>query len=105
MIYIAVIEHPLNDFDAMDPKIFDGIIKPKVIDQIKNEIQMSFGEVEQSFQIVQDLLIQMKQSSQDEVLTEELMQEAEPVLETINQKTRAIDKKLDSIKKTWFESA
>ena len=66
---------------------------------------MSFGEVEQSFQIVQDLLIQMKQSSQDEVLTEELMQEAEPVLETINQKTRAIDKKLDSIKKTWFESA
>jgi hypothetical protein len=49
MIYIAVIEHPLNDFENMDPGIFEGIIKPKVIDAIKNDIQLSFGDVEQSF--------------------------------------------------------
>jgi hypothetical protein len=50
MVYISVIEHPFNDFESMDPKIFDGIIKPKVIDSIKNDIQVSFGDVEQSFQ-------------------------------------------------------
>ena len=46
MIYITVIEHPLNDFKSMDPKIFDGILKPKVIDAIKNDIQVCFGDVE-----------------------------------------------------------
>ena len=38
MVYIAIVEHPMNDFDSMDPKIFHGIIRPQVIDYIKNDV-------------------------------------------------------------------
>jgi hypothetical protein len=48
MLYIAIVEHPLNDFESMDQKIFLGIIKPQVIDYIKDDVQMVFGELEQN---------------------------------------------------------
>jgi hypothetical protein len=42
MIYIALVEHPLNDFSSMDQRIFEGIIKPKVLEMIKNDVQGLF---------------------------------------------------------------
>ena len=34
MIQIAVFEHPMNDFEGMDEKIYQGMIMPKVKDII-----------------------------------------------------------------------
>jgi hypothetical protein len=42
MKYIALVEHPLNDFNSMDERIFQGIIKPQVLDMIKNDVQGLF---------------------------------------------------------------
>ena len=50
MTYIALVEHPLNDFNSMDQRIFEGIIKPKVLKMIKNDVQGLFEQIEQNLQ-------------------------------------------------------
>lgn len=52
MNYIALVEHPLNDFTSMDQRIFEGITKPKVLEMIKNDVQGLFEEIEQNLQKV-----------------------------------------------------
>lgn len=49
MMFIAVIEHPMNDFTSVDPAIYDNFMKPNVIDVVRKEVQQSFVDVEQSF--------------------------------------------------------
>ncbi len=38
MIQIAVFEHPMNNLESIDEKIYQGIIKPKVIDLVKDYV-------------------------------------------------------------------
>jgi len=72
MIYIAVVEHPLNDFKSMDPRIFLGIIKPMVIDPIKNDVQTIFGEIEQNLQLLSTIVTQMRENKSNAALTQKL---------------------------------
>lgn len=85
MLYISIVEHPLNDFESMDQKIFNGIIKPQVIDYIKNDVQMVFGELEQNMQSVFDLLVQLKSNKANTTLTTKLIGDAEALLEKISE--------------------
>ena len=50
MVFIAVIEHPKNDFKNIDQTIYNEFMKPNVINPVRKEVQESFGEVEQKFQ-------------------------------------------------------
>lgn len=84
MLYIAIVEHPLNDFESMDQKILNGIIKPQVIDYIKYDVQMVFGELEQNMQSVFDLLVQLKSNKANTTLTTKLIGDAEAILEKIS---------------------
>ena len=38
MIFIAVIEHPKNDFKAIDPTTYNDFMKPNVINPVRKEV-------------------------------------------------------------------
>lgn len=65
MAQIAVFEHPLNDFSSMNPKIYEGIIKPKVLDLIKEHVQSMFNEMEASFVKIQTNISLMKDNKSE----------------------------------------
>ena len=50
----------------MDPKIYEGIIKPKVIDLIKEYVQNMFQDMEKSFILIQTIISEMREHKADE---------------------------------------
>jgi uncharacterized protein YoxC len=89
----------------MDPRILHGIIKPMVIDPIKNDVETIFGEIEQNLQMVAKILSQMKENKSNAVLTLKLSEESEPLLLKVSALSDDISKKLKNIQNTWFDAA
>ena len=83
MTYIALVEHPLNNFTSMDQRIFEGIIKPKVLDMIKNDVQGLFEEIEQNLQSVATSTQQMKANKSEADTFQKLFDECEVVNQTV----------------------
>ena len=91
MVQIAVFEHPLNNFSTMDPKIYEGIIKPKVLDMIKEYVQTMFNEMEGSFMKIQTNISLMKENKSETNFVIENCKEVNRLLEIVEEKTKEID--------------
>jgi hypothetical protein len=98
MVQIAVFEHPLNNFETMDPKIYKGIIKPKVLDMIKDYVQVMFNEMEGSFMKIQTNISLMKENKSETNFVIENCKEVNRLLEVVDEKTTEIESKLIEIK-------
>lgn len=60
--YMALVEHPKNDFGAMDQQIYERNIQAGVIQMIKNEVQPVFSKMESAFQALIEMLQKMNKN-------------------------------------------
>ena len=104
MVQIAVFEHPLNNFEAMDPKIYDGIVKPKVLNMIREYVQTMFNEMEGSFMKIQTNISLMKENKSETNFVIENCREVNRLLDIVDDKTKDIETQLGNIKKSWFQA-
>mmetsp|Transcript_6794 Transcript_6794/g.11430 ORF Transcript_6794/g.11430 Transcript_6794/m.11430 type:complete len:250 (+) Transcript_6794:206-955(+) len=102
LIYIAVIEHPLNNFEAMDQNLIDEVIKPNVIEAIKDDIQEIFLSIEQLFQKIQKLLDLMRQNYQDQQLFDSMHVQLTPLFKEVKDLSNETRTQLERIQKIWF---
>ena len=51
---MALVEHPMNNFLAMDTQLYEQNIQVGVVDLIKSDVQPTFTGMEESFQELAD---------------------------------------------------
>ena len=56
-------EHPMNNFSAMDKRIYEQNIKVGVVDFIKNELQPAFDGLDQAFEETSKFLEPFEQTT------------------------------------------
>jgi len=59
LIYSTIVEHPKNNYAEMDTRIYEEIIRPEVINFLKDKIEPQFNTVEEALTkfsgIIEDL--------------------------------------------------
>lgn len=104
MIQIAVFEHPMNDFESMDEKIYKGLVKPSVIDTVKDYVQIMFAEMEETFVEIQLIIAGMKENKADANYVNQKTLEAALLIEKVDQKAIEIENQQLKIKKSWIDA-
>ena len=104
MIQIALFEHPMNDFAGMDQKIYEGLIKDKVINHIRDYVENMFGELEGYFVDIGNMLTEMKENKSDAITVLQKSKDATELLDRVEAQSQQIQSELDKIKESWADA-